>query len=199
MDDPKDESFELDPSLIQIKGRLYLLGSYINGIQNLYIRPMANPYTPSGAKHLLSSPTLGWERQGGNVNEGPEPLYHNGRTFVVYSASFCGPPDYKLGLLEFVGSDPLNPTHWHKHPTPVFQRNDKDRVYGPGHNGFFKSPDGKEDWIVYHAVNNQRGSCDMSRSSRAQKFTWNADGLPNFGVPEPEGHKYDSPSGESNH
>jgi len=33
----------------------------------------------------------------------------------------------------------------------VFQRSNTNGVYGPGHNGFFKSPDGTEDWIVYQA------------------------------------------------
>ena len=196
MDDPKDEAFELDPSFITINGKHYLLGSYIGPTQNLYIRPMSNPFTPSGPKHMLSTPTLAWERQGGTVNEGPEPLYHNGRTFVVYSASFCATPDYKLGLLEFVGKDPLNATHWHKHPTPVFQRSDNEHVYGPGHNGFFKSPDGKEDWIVYHANEHPNDGCGMGRSSRAQKFTWGADGLPIFGIPERTGVKHEAPSGE---
>ena len=27
-----------------------------------------------------------------------------------------------------------------------------DGVFGPGHNSFVKSPDGREDWIVYHAI-----------------------------------------------
>ena len=70
---------------------------------------------------------------------------------IVYSASACWGPDYKLGLLTLTGTDPLNPAHWTKKSTPVFQRNDANGVFAPGHNGFFKSPDGTEDWIVYHA------------------------------------------------
>ncbi|WP_209666594.1 family 43 glycosylhydrolase [Amycolatopsis magusensis] len=81
--------------------------------------------------------------------------------------------DYKLGLLTFTGTDPLNRAHWTKAPNPVFQRNDAHGVFAPGHNGFFKSPDGKEDWIVYHA-----------------------DGTPNFGTPVPLGVQLPAPSGE---
>ena len=66
----------------------------------------------------------------------------------------------------------------------------------PGHNGFFKSPDGTEDWIVYHATTNANGGCDLNRSTRAQKFTWNADGTPNFGVPVGLGVPITAPSGE---
>ncbi|MEJ3745823.1 family 43 glycosylhydrolase [Actinomycetes bacterium KLBMP 9797] len=128
-----------------MNGRLYLMGTYNAGGsfgQSLFITPMSNPYTLSDARVRLSSPTLSWERQTGAVAEGPEPLYHNGRTFA-------------------------------------------NGVYAPGHNGFFKSPDGTEDWIVYHANDSAGGGCDMNRSTRARKFTWNADGTPNFGTPGP--------------
>src|SRR4029079_10188558 len=51
-------------------------------------------------------------------------------------------------------------------------------------NGFFKSPDGTEDWIVYHGVNNPNGDCGRTlRTTRIQKFTWNADNTPNLGAP----------------
>ncbi|XP_018319998.1 uncharacterized protein LOC108733366 [Agrilus planipennis] len=188
---------ELDPSLININGKYYLLGSYFVRTQMLYIRELTNPYTLApGVKQMLSEPTLSWEREGWTVDEGPEPLYHNNRTFVVFSASYCATPNYKLGLLEFVGTDPLNITHWRKYPNPVFQKNESRGVYGPGHNGFFKSPDGTEDWIIYHANNSTDGGCNMQRSSRAQKFTWGADGLPVFGVPEAAGVELQAPSGE---
>jgi len=70
------------------------------------------------------------------------------------------------------------------------------RAHGPGHNGFFKSPDGTEDWIVYHANNSATGGCDMNWTTRAQKFTWNADGTPNFGTPIALGAQLPVPSGE---
>ena len=36
----------------------------------------------------------------------------------------------------------------------------------------------------------------MNRSTRAQKFTWNADGTPNFGVPVALGTRLPAPAGE---
>ncbi|AXB42294.1 family 43 glycosylhydrolase [Amycolatopsis albispora] len=189
-------TWELDPSVLQLNGRLYLLGSAMDGTQSLTITPLSNPYTPSGPRRTISKPTLAWEQQTAPVNEGAEPLYHNGKTMIVYSASACWGPDYKLGLLTFTGTDPLNAAHWTKSPDPVFQRNDEHGVFAPGHNGFFKSPDGTEDWIVYHANSSAGGGCDMNRSARAQKFTWNADGTPNFGAPVPLGVQLPAPSGE---
>ncbi|WP_425412970.1 family 43 glycosylhydrolase [Micromonospora nigra] len=191
--------WQLDASILTVNNRLYLMGTYNPGGsygQSLFITPMSNPWTLSGNRVRLSSPTLPWERQTHPVNEGPEPLYHNGRTMIVYSASACWGPDYKLGLLTFTGSNPLNPAHWTKAPNPVFQRSDANSVYAPGHNGFFTSPDGTEDWIVYHANDSAGGGCDMNRSTRAQKFTWNADGTPNFGTPARLGVTLTAPSGE---
>ncbi len=190
--------WRLDASVLKVGSSLFLMGTYggDGAGQSNFIQRMTNPWTLSGSRARLSSPTLSWERQTGAVNEGPEPLYRNGKVMVVYSASACWGPDYKLGLLTLTGTDPMNPAHWTKKPTPVFQRSDANGVFAPGHNGFFKSPDGTEDWIVYHANDSASGGCDMNRSTRAQKFTWNADDTPNFGTPARLGATLTAPSGE---
>jgi GH43 family beta-xylosidase len=99
-------------------------GSVWGTTQNMVIAHMSNPYTVSGPLTTISTPTLSWERQDGTVNEGPEPLYHNGKTFIVYSASACWGPNHKLGLLTYNGGNPLSASAWTKSPQPVFQRND---------------------------------------------------------------------------
>jgi GH43 family beta-xylosidase len=117
------------------------------------------------------------------VREGPVVLQRNGRLFLVYSACDTGKPDYKLGMLiADEKADLLDPKSWHQHPNPVFTRADENGVFGPGHNGFFRSPDGSEDWIVYHAKTTEKYTY-RGRTTRAQKFTWNPDGTPNFGKP----------------
>jgi GH43 family beta-xylosidase len=192
-----NNAWMLDPSLLNVGGRLYMLGSAITGgTQNLVIAPMSNPYTVSGSYSTISTPTYAWERQGGTVNEGAEVLQRGGRTFLIYSASGCWTPDYKLGQLELTGSNPLSASSWTKKSTPVFQRSDANGVYGPGHNGFFTSPDGRENWIVYHANDSASEGCDNGRTTRAQKFTWNSDGTPNLGTPVRLGASLPGPSGE---
>ena len=181
--------FLIDPTILQLNGSLYSVfsafpaGDSVN--QSLYIAPMSNPWTLSANRTRISYPTLAWEKVGTppSVNEGPEILQHNGQTFLIYSASYCGTPDYKLGMLTYTGTNPLSASSWTKNPNPVFQKNTAGAVYGPGHNGFFKSPDGTEDWIVYHATTSSGGNCGTGRTTRIQKFTWNADGTPNFGTP----------------
>jgi GH43 family beta-xylosidase len=196
LDPTQDNTWELDPSILQLNGQLYLLGTFYNGSQPNFIRPLSNPWTASGTRHILSNPTYSWETVGGAVNEGAEVLQHNGKTFIVFSASHCSTPDYKMGILTYNGGDPLQQSSWVKSANPVFQRSNANSVFGPGHNGFFKSPDGTEDWIVYHANNSASGGCDMNRTTRAQKFTWNADGTPNFGTPVALGTPLPTPSGE---
>jgi GH43 family beta-xylosidase len=196
LDPTADNTWELDPSIMQLNGRLFLLGTFYNGSQPNFIRELSNPWTALGTRRILSNPTYSWETVGGAVNEGAEVLQRNGKTFIVFSASHCSTPDYKLGILTYNGGDPLNSSSWVKSSQPVFQRNNAAAVYGPGHNGFFKSPDGTEDWIVYHGTTNPNGNCDLNRSTRAQKFTWNADGTPNFGTPVGLSVTLTAPSGE---
>jgi GH43 family beta-xylosidase len=196
--DPSNDGWAIDHSPLLLDGKLYLLfSSWLGPDQTLFIAPMSDPWTISGSRVELSRPTHDWERQTGNVNEGPEVLQHDGKTFVVYSASACWGPDYKLGMLTYGGGDPLSAGAWTKHPEPVFARSDANEVYAPGHNGFFTSPDGKESWIVYHANASPSDGCTGERTTRVQKFTWNADGTPNFGEPLALSTPIAPPSGES--
>ncbi|WP_433892676.1 family 43 glycosylhydrolase [Streptomyces sp. CA-111067] len=187
----------IDASVLELGGARYLLWSGWDGDgQDLFIAAMPTPLTVSGARTKISSPTYAWERNGDPVNEGPEVLQHDGRTFLVYSASQCHTPDYALGMLTFTGGDPLAPASWVKSEQPVFSRNDAAGVFGPGHNSFFTSPDGTQTWNAYHATTNPAGSCGGDRSTRAQQVLWNPDGTPDFGAPAALGTPIAVPSGE---
>ncbi|MFY7838908.1 MAG: family 43 glycosylhydrolase [Lacibacter sp.] len=183
--------FSIDGTVLEYNGKNYFLWSAHPSStevkQYLYIARMSNPWTLETARQLLSSSDYDWEKKGGTqwVNEGPQALKNiNGNVFVIYSASGCWTDDYALGQLSLKkDSDPLIKSNWTKHPFPVFSTYATNKAFGPGHNGFFKSPDGKEDWIIYHANANSGEGCGDLRSPRIQKFTWNTDGTPNFGTP----------------
>jgi GH43 family beta-xylosidase len=116
---------------------------------------------------------------------------------LIYSASGCWTDDYALGMLTLKdGGDPLIAGDWTKSPTPVFSKNVSGSVYGPGHNSFFKSKDGTEDWILYHANSASGKGCTDARAPRMQKFTWNQDGTPNFGTPVNMFTNITKPAGE---
>ena len=111
-------------------------------------------------------------------------------------ADFVG-PIANLGMLTTtLTADLTNPVAWTKSATPVFGPTAANGTYGVGHNSFFQTPDGKENWIVYHA-NPQAGlGCSDRRSIRMQPFTWKADGSPDFGQPSALTALLKRPSGE---
>lgn len=201
--DPTDK-WAIDATAFEHNGKSYLLWSgwqgNTDGEQDIFIAQLSNPWTITGDRVMISSPTFSWEKLGGPtfVNEGPEILKNAaGKVFLIYSASGCWTDDYALGMLTLKdGGDPLNPADWTKNPSPVFTKNPSANAYGPGHNAFFKSKDGTEDWILYHANPQPGKGCGDKRSPRAQKFTWNADGTPNFGAPVSTSTPIKKPSGE---
>jgi GH43 family beta-xylosidase len=174
----------IDGTVLQRDGRLYFLWSgwpgAVNGCQNLYIAQMSNPWTISSERVLLGTPTHAWEKVEMDINEGPQILERHGKLFVIYSASGSWTADYCLGLLELTGADVLNPRDWKKWDAPALARNKE--VWGLGHCSFTQSPDGAEDWIVFHAKTKKKaGWCD--RNVHAQRFSWTEQGHPFFGEP----------------
>lgn len=192
----------IDATVLELAGRRYCLWSGWEDerdAQWLYIAPMSNPWTLSAARvRLCANDDFVWERVGGTrrgrgLNEGPQVLQRNGRTFVVYSCSGSWEPTYKLALLELLpGRDPLTPASWRKHERPVFQATEA--TCGVGHCSFTQSPDGREDWIVYHAkVSPAHG---WQRMIHVQPFSWDKAGVPVFGVPVGAHASLERPSGE---
>lgn len=202
----KSNKWAIDATVFEEGGRLYELWSGWkgdhNGRQDIYIAELENPWTVKSKRVKLSSPQYDWEKFGTEsdpyvgVNEGPEVLKHGDKLFLVYSASGCWTDHYAMGMLTAsVGSNLLNPKSWKKSHVPVFTGNPQGHAYAPGHNGFFKSPDGTQDWIIYHANPVPGRGCKNDRSPRIQPFTWNPDGTPNFGKPVSLEERLQKPSG----
>ncbi|WP_461532173.1 glycoside hydrolase family 43 protein [Sinomicrobium sp.] len=149
------------------------------GKQQLYIAEMENPWTLKGERVMISEPELEWETNG-LVNEGPVTWRNpNGDTFLFYSASGCWTDDYAIGALKLVDPEaPLHPDSWQKLPKPVLAKSPENSIYAPGHNSFFKSPDGSEDWILYHANDNSGDGCGSARKPRMQEIEWDNNGFP---------------------
>lgn len=184
-------------------GKLYFVwsgrpGTDLTAWQQIYIAQMSNPYTISGNRVSIVQATYSWEKKGWDgttfgIVEAPAVLQRNGKTFITYSASFFATPDYALGMITNSNGKVLSPSSWSKRSSPVFKQTYG--VYGPGHNAFTKSPDGTEDWIIYHARNTTSSS--EKRTIRAQKFSWGSTGAPIFGTPIKAGVEIPLPSGDS--
>lgn len=191
----------LDGTIFEHQGRLYFVyagyGNFPEYGSALYIAEMENPWTLSGPNILLSKPVYDWEIKGGMaINEGPVILKRNNKLFLVYSASTTWCDDYYLGMLTTSDvKNVMDPKSWDKASEPVFEKSIENGVFAPGHNGFTKSPDETEDWIVYHAIPESEGG-SQRRSTRIQKINWNSDGTPNFGVPLSTSVPIIVPSGE---
>lgn len=190
--DPADRLYAIDGHvLVKKDGTMYLIWAGHPG-HRIFIQRLGNPWVTIGDRVMLEADGFGCEE----VREGPVVLQRDGRIFLVYSTCDTGKPDYKLGMLHCLESDDvLDPKSWKQWPVPVLTRNDAAKVYGPGHNGFFKSPDGTEDWIVYHAKDTAEYTYDR-RSPRCQPFTWTPDGAPVFEKPVALGEKVRLPSGD---
>ena len=161
--------------------------------QHTYIATMSDPVTISSDRVKISSPTASWEVGTElDLQEGQEFLIHDDDVFIVYSTRESWLPAYKLGQLRLTpGADPMDPASWTK-SGPVFQGTTT--VHGVGHASFTTSPDGTEEWIVYHSKKTTAPGWD--RDIRMQEFTWNADGSPNFGTPAEPNHYIALPSGQ---
>ena len=206
--DPELDSYAIDGSVLEMPdGRLYWM--YTAG--GLFIAPMESPTSVAGPRVRFAEGTeeweRGWRREGdewvradGYWIEASQALIRDGRVFVVYSAGHTATKHYYLGLLSLTGSDPMDPTAWRKEPGPVFApyEGPEGRVDTPGHNSFTRSPDGTEDWLVYHARDHAPppGLRAAERTVRIQPFGWTGEGLPVFGHPIPPGVPIPRPSGE---
>ncbi|KAH7028967.1 glycosyl hydrolase [Microdochium trichocladiopsis] len=194
----------LDGTIYNINGQDYFIFSSVNGTASpngasLWISKLLSPTTVSPAT-LIAYPQYPWENNSSAVLEGPQGIRSpvTGDTYLVYSANDCNTPDYKLGTLRLVAedADPLLPESWEKLPEPLLVTDVGRGIFGPGHNGFFKSPDGTQDWIAYHANRNASGRCNAYRQTFVQQVLWDTeDGSPRLSPPVPPGEEIEEPSG----
>jgi GH43 family beta-xylosidase len=185
------ESFSLDATTFAHKGQRYLVWTQRapDGSKgtNIYIAKMDSPLSIAGRATLLTRPEYAWEKVKYDVNEAPAVLVKNDRVFLTYSASATD-ANYAMGMLTApADANLLDANVWRKSPEPVFRTSEANGQYGPGHNSFTTTPDGKTDVLVYHARNYReiKGDSlrDPNRATRAQVIRWRADGTPDFGEP----------------
>lgn len=203
------DKWAIDGNVFNYQHQLYMIWSGWegdeNGQQDIFIAKMTNPLEIEGDRVKIASPTYAWERHWNRgtssenppnvlVNEGPQFLANGDQIFIVFSASGCWTDYYSLGLLALNGDDLMDAANWVKSPEPIFTQSPENGVFGPGHNSFFKSPDGTEDWILYHANSKSGQGCGSLRSPRMQRITWDEKGYPVLGVPVSEKEELSIPS-----
>lgn len=184
------DSFCLDATTFTHNDVLYYLwaqkGPGIRGNSNLYIAPMKTPTEIEGEPVMLTKPELEWETRGFWVNEGPAVIKHGGKIFVTYSGSATD-ENYCMGLIYADdNADLLNPSSWTKVQEPVFATDESVKMFGPGHNSFTQTPDGK-DVLVYHCRQYTEIEGDPlwnpDRHTFVKHVKWDDNGMPVFGKP----------------
>ncbi len=188
------ESFSLDATTFEHRGVRYYVWTQVEpGVKgtNIYIAKMDTPLSLASKATLLARPEHEWEKRGPWVCEAPAVIIKNGRVFLTYSASATD-ANYCLGLLYAdENADLLDAASWTKLPEPVLKSDPAASVFGPGHNSFTTTPDGKTDILVYHARDYERihgnSLYNPDRATRAQVIRWKPDGFPDFSPPVPDG------------
>ena len=207
--DAAEDMWAIDGTVFTNKdGRSYFLWAGYDGsagnFQKLFIAEMLNPWTLKGGRTLISQPELPFEIRGGGykLNEGPQVVKKGNKVHVLYSSCQANYDWYSLGLLSADADDDLlNASSWTKNPGPVFTKsnNSADESFGTGHAMVVQSPDGTEDWLIYHAyqIGNQTNHMgDMEgRNTRAVKISWDENDMPIFGNPVAYDVLQEQPSG----
>ncbi|SMQ75486.1 immunoglobulin-like domain-containing protein [Agreia sp. VKM Ac-1783] len=186
--------FSLDMTHFSSGGKDYVVWAEKPGQSTLRMAEVdrANPNQLISQSILLSSPTLAWERNGGDeIDEGPAVITKNGKIIVAFSASTVD-DKYAVGVLTAdSAADLLDPASWTKNPYPLLTSADVPGQVGPGHNSFTVDEFGNP-VSVYHSrtVNDSSnpgeatdaGLFDPRRHARAALVHFTSDGLPVFAM-----------------
>jgi len=184
----KPGHWAIDQSIFKWNEKLYAVWSgwpsYSSVGQRIYIAEMSDPCTISGARVEISRPEFAYETYSmiPPVNEAPQALISpDGKTLnIAFSVNRFDDSHYSLGLLTLKDNgDPLNADDWIKTDKPVFETNLENSTYSVGHCSFVPSPDGSENYVIYHARRGEDTNTNP-REIRVQQFYWNDDGTPCF-------------------
>ncbi len=115
--------------------------------EKLIISEMINPWTLKDSGYIICKTDFDWEKREGNIIEGAFVHKKNGRIFIIYSTNDTFSPYYCLGVLEYIGDDPLSAGCYKKSTVPLFEGGEG--VIAPGHACVFSY--NNDDYLCFHA------------------------------------------------
>lgn len=208
--DPNEDIYALDGTVLDLGEKKYFIYSAhkAKGVttQQIFINEMADATTLMGSRVKLPAGGTRFEQMcdiGDPICEGPQILRHDGKVFVLYSTDMSNYQWYQIcALYADESSDLLDPASWKKLEGPLLTKSldPADRSLAPGHACTVKSPDGKEDWLVYHAYEGSTTSFSgeqEARCARMLKIEWDENGMPVMGNPIAYDVLQQAPSGSS--
>ncbi len=117
------------------------------------------------ANRAIYGRTLDW-----HTLEGPCAVFRNGKVYCLYSGGNWQNETYGVDFA--VADHPLGPYRSDTPATPRLLQTLPGQVIGPGHNSIVAGPDGKTEYIVYHAWDAGR----TARLMRLDRLEWTEDG-----------------------
>ena len=194
--DPNEDIYALDGTVLDLGEKKYFIYSAhkAKGVttQQIFINEMADATTLMGNRVKLPAGGTRWEQMcdvGDPICEGPQILRHNGKVFVLYSTDMSNYQWYQIcALYADETADLLDPNSWTKIEGPLLNKSldPDDDSLAPGHACAVQSPDGKEDWLIYHAFDGNPDNFSgeqEARCARALKIEWDEKGMPVMGSP----------------
>ncbi len=132
------------------------------------------------------------------IFEAPSFITRGDKLFLVYSSGGRWSNACQLEVREYTGPDICRNSSWGgaKKGQPILTSGSKfdnravstdkfARGIGPGHASFFPSPDGRQLWCAYHAMQRPNvGTGPAEVFMYQQRVEFNAAGMPNMGKPE---------------
>ena len=154
----ESDKWAIDGTVFRYGGELYTVWSGWEGdknvCQDLYIAKMDSPTSIASPRVRISTPEYEWEKMDcvGDgiglplINEGPCAYFHEGKLFLLYSASGSWANNYSIGVLRHKGGDLLDPRNWEKGSAPALSQ--AEGWNGPGHCSV--TAVGERDYIAFH-------------------------------------------------
>ncbi len=184
-----DQPFTIDPHPFQDRDEqwyLYYSRDFLtldddNRIgTGIVVDRLVDMVTLAGDPQVVVRPHADWQLfqaqrpiYGGIYNwytiEGAAVRLHNDQYYCFYSGGAWERENY--GVSYVVAAHPLGPFHRPPNLSLPLLRSSPGNVIGPGHNSFTLSPNGQQEYIVYHAWNQEM----TARLMCLDRFEWDAD------------------------
>lgn len=184
-----DDPFTIDPHPFRdVDGQWYLFyardfltfdGDYRIGT-GIVVDRLVDMTTLAGDRQVVVRPYTDWHlfreqrsMYGGvydwHTVEGAAVRQHNGRYYCFYSGGAWERDNYGI---HFVSADNLlGPYSRPEDAGEPLMRSVPEQVIGPGHNSFTESPDGSQEYVVYHGWNPEM----TARLMRIDRLNWVGD------------------------
>ena len=152
----REKALESGEAALKLLGRLDLVGSITAGTTYVNLATALNAFGENErALALFERARRIYESSAATRPELLGGLYNNmGLTCAALGRYDEAEALYDRAVTHMLtlprGGDPLDPAAWSKSPVPVMVTEEKNGLYGPGHNSFTKDDAGK-DILVFHA------------------------------------------------